>query len=94
MEDTIVTLRFTDLGRARRALHDLERPKEALASYDRALVVRPNYLQALYNRCCVLLDLRRPEEALVAADRVLALSPEYAEALYNRGIALTQRKRF
>ena len=25
MEDTIVTLRFTDLGRARRALHELER---------------------------------------------------------------------
>ena len=25
MEDTIVTLRFTELGRARRALHDLER---------------------------------------------------------------------
>jgi hypothetical protein len=25
MEDTVVTLRFTDLGRARRALHELER---------------------------------------------------------------------
>ena len=25
MEDTIVTLRYTDLGRARRALHELER---------------------------------------------------------------------
>jgi hypothetical protein len=35
MEDTIVTLRFTDLGRARRALHELER-----VDRDRRLRVR------------------------------------------------------
>jgi hypothetical protein len=35
MEDTIVTLRFTDLGRARRALHELER-----LDRDRGLKVR------------------------------------------------------
>ena len=57
----------------------------ALASYDRALTVRPDYAEALSNRGITLQELKRFEEALASYDRALTVRPDYAEALYNRG---------
>jgi tetratricopeptide (TPR) repeat protein len=69
--------------------HELKRFEEALASYDRALTVRPDYAQALSNRGTTLRELKRFEEALASYDRALTVRPEYAEALSNRGLVLT-----
>ena len=66
---------------------DLDRPDEALASYDKALALKPDYAEALNNRGNAS-DLKRPEEALASYDKALALKPDYAEALNNRGNAL------
>ena len=73
---------------------ELKRLEEALASYDRALTVRPDYAEALYNRGNTLHELKRFEEALASYDRALTVRPDYAEALYNRGLILHELKRF
>lgn len=67
-------------------LHDLERVEEALASYDGALTIEPNYAEALYNRGNALRDLKRPTEALASYDRALQLKPGYAPAHWNQAL--------
>ena len=69
-------------------------PVEALASYDRAIALRPDYAEAFNNRANVLNQLRRFDEALESAERAIALRPDLAQAHYNRGIALHELKRF
>ena len=52
-------------------LHGLKRFEEALASYDRALKLRPDYADALSNRGVTLHELKRFGEALASYDRAL-----------------------
>ena len=66
----------------------------ALASYDRALAVRPDHAEALSNRGITLHEQKRFDEALASYDRALTLQPDYAEALYNRGVTLHKLRRF
>jgi tetratricopeptide (TPR) repeat protein len=66
----------------------LGRREEALASYDQALAIQPDYAEALYNRGVVLGGLRRLTEALASFDKALAIKPDYVDVLNNRGIAL------
>jgi predicted O-linked N-acetylglucosamine transferase (SPINDLY family) len=75
-------------------LHSLNRLDEAIASYDRALVLKPHYAIALTNRGLALAALGRLVEALDSYDRALALSPDDAAALLNRGNALHRLERF
>jgi tetratricopeptide (TPR) repeat protein len=70
------------------ALQGLARFAEALASYDRALALRPGYPEALFNRAVTLQALARFEAALAGYDRALAVRPDHAEALSNRGVVL------
>ena len=72
---------------------DLKRPAEALASYKRAIALKPDYAEAHYNRGNALMDLKRPAEALASYDRAITLKPDYAEAHSNRGNALKGLKR-
>ena len=65
-----------------------------MASYDRALGIRPDFAEAHANRGSALHALKRFEEALASYDRALALRPDYAEARYNRGNVLHALKRF
>jgi tetratricopeptide (TPR) repeat protein len=71
----------------------LRRPAEALASYNKAIALRPDYAEAHSNRGTALLDLKRPAEALASCDKAIALKPDYAEAHSNRGNALVDLKR-
>jgi tetratricopeptide (TPR) repeat protein len=66
----------------------------ALASFDRALTLRPDHAEAFSNRGIALHKLKRFEEALASYDRALKLRPDYAEALYNTGLTLHELKRF
>jgi tetratricopeptide (TPR) repeat protein len=66
----------------------------ALASYDRALALRPDSAEALSNRGLTLHKLKRFEEALASFDRALTLRPDFAAALLNRGLTLHELKRF
>jgi tetratricopeptide (TPR) repeat protein len=67
---------------------------EALASYDRALALRPEHADMLNHRGLILQELKRFDAALASYDRALAARPEHADTLNNRGNALKALKRF
>ena len=67
--------------------------EEALASFDKALTLEPNYAQALNSRGAVLHALGRSEEALVSLDKALTIQPDYVRASNNRGVVLLARNR-
>jgi protein O-GlcNAc transferase len=63
---------------------------EALASYDRAVALRPDHGDVHGNRAVALLRLQRFDEALASCDRAIALQPHAAGAHSNRGLVLRQ----
>src|SRR6516165_331553 len=87
--DHFDALHLTAIVKARQREFDL-----ALASYDRALALRPDFAVALYNRGVTLQELDRCEEALASYRRALALRPDFVEALNNLGNTLRQLKRY
>ena len=72
---------------------DLKRPEEALASYDKAIALKPDYAEAYNNRGNALMDLKRREEAVASCDKAIALNPAYVNAYNNRGNALRKLRR-
>ena len=74
-------------------LRDLKRPTEALAAFDRALQLKPDFAEALSNRGLILQELDRFDEALAAYDRSLQLRPDLADTHANRGNALQELAR-
>jgi tetratricopeptide (TPR) repeat protein len=75
-------------------LCELKRTDEALASYQRAVALRPDYIEAHNNLAATLHQLERFAEAVASFDRALALRPDCAEALTGRGVTLYGLKRF
>lgn len=75
------------------ALQNLRRYNEALASFDRALAIKPNDAEAYLKRGNILQDLQRYEEALESYDKALALRPDHAMVYNNRGNVLKDLKR-
>jgi tetratricopeptide (TPR) repeat protein len=59
--------------------------EKALASYDKALVLNPGFVEALNNRGVVLEAMNRLTEALASYDRALALNPDVITVIRNRG---------
>jgi len=49
---------------------------DALASFERAVALKPDYAGAWANRGYVLSELRRPEEAVVSHSKALAIKPD------------------
>jgi predicted O-linked N-acetylglucosamine transferase (SPINDLY family) len=75
------------------ALQDLNRIDQALVSYDRAVALKPDFIEAHYNRGNVLQLLNRLEEALASYDRALSLRPDLIPALGNQGVVLEKLNR-
>ena len=69
------------LSLARQQIH-----QDALAFFDRALVLDPNHLQALKNRALTHVHLGQTREALVDLDRLIDLDPKNLWAYANRAI--------
>ena len=63
---------------------------QAVGSFDRALALRSDQAEILFNRAIALRRLGRLEEALVNYDSALKLRPDYPEALNNRGFVLLE----
>ncbi len=61
---------------------------KAIASYDKALEIKPDKDEAWYNRGIALDDLGRLEDAIASYDKALEFKPDKDEAWNNRGIAL------
>ena len=68
------------------ALHDLKRFDEALACYDRLLLLRPNDGNTFNNRGKMLKELNRYDEALACSARALASLPDNIVAHCNEAL--------
>jgi tetratricopeptide (TPR) repeat protein len=68
--------------------------EEALAAYDKALLINKTHVQVLNNKGRALGRLGRFAEALTEFDKALAINPDFIEAHYNRGHVLIDLKRF
>jgi tetratricopeptide (TPR) repeat protein len=68
--------------------------EQAIASWDRALEIKPDDHQAWYNRGVALGNLGRYEQAIASYDRALEIKPDYHQAWNGRGIALGNLGRF
>ena len=79
-----------DLGNA---LHSARRLDEALSSYSRATALKPDFLEALFNKTLVLQQLGRHEEALRACEQALRLQPNFVNALLTRALLLAALRR-
>ncbi|WP_448598176.1 tetratricopeptide repeat protein [Thermoleptolyngbya sp.] len=66
----------------------------AIASYDKALKIKPDCYQTLFNKGTVLDDLKRYEEAINCYDQALQIKPDYGQALYAKGWVLDALGRY
>jgi tetratricopeptide (TPR) repeat protein len=77
-----------------RALLDLKRPADALASFERAIALQPDLAEAHNERGIALDNLGRAGEALASYDRALQIAPGLAAAHCNRGNVLQALNRY
>jgi serine/threonine protein kinase len=75
-------------------LFNLQRYQEAIASYDKAIAIKPKDHEAWHNRGVALDRLKKYEEAITSYDKAIAIKPDYHEAWYNRGVALDKLKKY
>ncbi len=66
----------------------LGRLEQAVASYTKALQIKPDFAEAHNNLGAALNDLGKPEEAVASYNKALQIKPDYAEAHNNLGNAL------
>jgi tetratricopeptide (TPR) repeat protein len=74
-------------------LLQLQRPREALTAFDKAIAAGVAQALAWFNRGVALTALSRPDEALAAYDEALLLQPDYTDAFINRGLVLESLQR-
>ena len=74
--------------------YDNKRYEEALAAYEQAIHLDPNYAVAYNNKGTVLDALEGCEEALAAYEQAIHLDPNYVDAYSNKGDALNGLKRY
>lgn len=75
-------------------LIQLQRYQEALATYEKAIDIKPDYPQALYGQGKALFQLKKYQESLIAYDQAIQIQPNYLEAWTNRGFVLVRLKRY
>ncbi|MFW9263632.1 tetratricopeptide repeat protein, partial [Nostoc sp. CALU 546] len=68
--------------------------EQAIASYDKAIAIKPDYYEALLYRGSALNYLQRYSEAIASDDKAIAIKPNYQEVWYNRGISLVNLQRY
>lgn len=57
----------------------------AIASYDQAIELQPDYYEYWFNRGLTLFHLEQYAEAIASYDKTLELKPDFYKAWYNRG---------
>jgi len=75
------------------ALKELKQFDAAIASYDRAIALRPDHADAFFNRGTALAELQRTDEAIASYDRAYRARSRPPRAYYDRGTAFVQLKR-
>jgi tetratricopeptide (TPR) repeat protein len=70
-----------------RAFETSGQPDRALADYDKAVALKPNYYEAYVNRGVLRGEIGMFDKAMEDFNRSIALNPNNAEVYSNRGIA-------
>jgi tetratricopeptide (TPR) repeat protein len=70
-----------------------DRRREALALFDRAVVLAPDNAEYAFNRGFLLQELNDHEAAVEAFRRAIAIHPDHDRALYGLGLSLISLKR-
>ncbi|MBD2635629.1 tetratricopeptide repeat protein [Limnothrix sp. FACHB-881] len=65
-----------------------KRYEEAIASFDKALQLSPDFYEAWFRRGCALINLKRYEEAIASFDKAIQFKPDYHYAWDGRGLTL------
>ncbi|MCC3602023.1 MAG: tetratricopeptide repeat protein [Microcoleus sp. PH2017_29_MFU_D_A] len=86
--NTFNSANATDLHNRGITLYNLSRFEEALAAYDRAITLRPDYAEVWQEKAKTLYELKKYKESQSAYDKAIELKPEYLEAWTGRGYAL------
>ena len=81
---------FNIQGAVHKGLGQLDLSIEA---YNKALAIKPDYVEVYYNMGVTLKEQGKLEEAIEAYNKALAIKPDYAEACYNMGNALQEQGR-
>jgi superkiller protein 3 len=68
--------------------------EEAIASYDKALEIKPDYYKAWENKGGVMFKLGQYEKAITAYDKALSIQPNYYQAWNNQGNGLLHLNRY
>ena len=66
---------------------------KAVAHYDQAIAIAPDFFEAFNNRGNALLGLKRLEQALASFDAAIRLKADYADAHVNRAVTLVKLQR-
>ena len=66
--------------------------KTAIAFYDKAIALRPDYGNAYNNRGCLYVHIGEVDRGIKDFDKAIALNPKDAMAYANRGIAHGKKK--
>ena len=68
--------------------------EDAIASYEKALDLNPNLVDALLAKGKALRRLKRYEEAIAVNDRAIQIQPENSSGWFGKGYALTEMQKY
>ena len=66
-------------------LYQGNQSEKVLSAYDKAIALKPDFLEAYHNRGTVLLRLGKHDKALIDFDKIIELDPNSAELYFTRG---------
>ena len=69
----------------------LGRLEQAVANYEKALAIKPDYAEAYNNMGLVLKDKGESDAAIESFKKALKTKPDYAEAYHNLGLVLKDK---
>lgn len=84
----------TELYKQANTLYELQRYQDALARYEKAVNIRPEYALAWDGQAKTLYELKEYKEALAAYDKAIQLEPDYLPAWSGRGFTLNKLQRY
>ena len=73
---------YNERGNAKKRLKDYT---GAIADYNKAIQLKPDYAEAYYNRGCAKDDLKDYNGEIEDFNKAIQLKPDYAFAYYSRG---------